>query len=84
MRISDNYLATINTFNPCYKAQIAALREVAKNRGCGIRIRGRLGENNPYRHLYARGGELYRWCAQDIKLEHSTRVDVYLRPPTRR
>jgi hypothetical protein len=41
-------------------------------------IRGRLGKNNRHAHLYAKGGELYRRCAQTIKLEHASRYDIYI------
>ena len=41
-------------------------------------IRGRLGKNNPHAHLYRYGGPLYRHCAQDIRLEHSQRYDLYI------
>ena len=42
-------------------------------------VRGRLGKNNPNAHLYRRGGSLYRSTSQDIRHEHATRFDVYLR-----
>jgi hypothetical protein len=43
-----------------------------------LRVRGRLGKNNPNAHLYRRGGPFYRWSSQDYKLEHSERVDIYV------
>ena len=42
-----------------------------------IRIRGRLGRNNPYAYLYRRGGKLYRSSSQDIRVEHAQSIDVY-------
>lgn len=43
-----------------------------------VRVRGRLGKNNPNAHLYRLGGPLHRSTSQDIKLEHAARVDVYI------
>jgi hypothetical protein len=43
-----------------------------------IRIRGRLGKDNPNAKLYRVGGPLKRYSAQEIKLEHAQRVDVYV------
>ena len=79
MRYSPLFLVTIDTSDVNYDAQVKLCRAIAKNRGCGLRLRGRLGQNNPNRALYAVGGSLYRPCAQDIRLEHATRVDVYLK-----
>lgn len=42
-----------------------------------IKVRGRLGSNNPYASLYAKGGLLWRSSSQDIRPEHSSRFDVY-------
>jgi hypothetical protein len=79
MRKSQNFLVTIDASSPSYDEQVALCRVIAKNHGCGLRLRGRLGQNNPNRALYAAGGSLYRPSSQDIRLEHATRVDVYLR-----
>jgi hypothetical protein len=79
MRKSQNFLVTIDASSPSYDEQVALCRVIAKNHGCGLRLRGRLGQNNPNRALYAAGSSLYRPCSQDIRLEHATRVDVYLR-----
>ena len=79
MRYSNNFLVTIDASSPSYDEQVALCRVIAKNHGCGLRLRGRLGQNNPNRALYAVGGSLYRPCSQDIRLEHATRVDVYLK-----
>jgi len=43
-----------------------------------MRIRPRLGKNNPNAKLYRRGGVHYRSSALDIKPEHGTRFDVYV------
>lgn len=43
-----------------------------------IRVRGRLGKNNPNAELYRYGGKLHTWTSQDIKIEHSQRVDIYV------
>jgi len=42
-------------------------------------IRPRLGRGSPFKHLYARGGPLYRVSSQTIKREHGSRFDLYLR-----
>ena len=43
-----------------------------------IRVRGRLGKSNPNAELYSVGGKLHTWTSQDIKLEHSQRMDIYV------
>ena len=49
-----------------------------------LRVRGRLGKNSPYRDMYASGngerprGEYWRFSAQDVRLEHADRIDIYL------
>jgi len=79
MRYSQNFLVTIDASSPSYDEQIALCRVIAKNHGKGLRIRGRLGQNNPNRDLYAAGGSLYRPCCLDIQIQHAARVDVYLK-----
>jgi hypothetical protein len=79
MRYSQNFLVTIDASSPSYDEQIALCRVIAKNHGKGLRIRGRLGQNNPNRNLYAVGGSLYRPCCLDIQIQHAARVDVYLK-----
>lgn len=54
------------------------IRKTLKNPR-GLRIRGRLGKDNPYAYLYRQGGELYRGCAQDIRIEHAQSIDVYFK-----
>lgn len=46
-------------------------------------VRGRLGKNSPFKHLYAVGGPLKRYFSQTIRPEHASRFDVYLQPYTR-
>ncbi len=43
-----------------------------------LRVRGRLGKDNPNAHLYRLGGPLHRFTSQDIRVEHSERVDIYI------
>lgn len=76
---SRNFLMTLVPKAPGYEAMVRTLRQGARASGRGIRIRGRLGKNNPHRHLYAVGGSLYRPSSQDIRIEHSVRVDIYLK-----
>jgi len=79
MRYSQNFLMTLDPAADDYALRLEQARSFARVCGKGLRIRGRLGQNNPNRDLYAVGGSLYRSCAQDIRLEHATRVDVYLK-----
>ena len=79
MRYSPLFLVTLDPSDVNYDAQVKLCRAIAKNRGCGLRIRGRLGQNNPNRALYAVGGSLYRPSSRDIRLEHAASVDVYLK-----
>ena len=43
-----------------------------------IRVRGRLGKDNPNAKLYRQAGPLHRYSSQDIRVEHATRVDIYV------
>ena len=81
------YQFTVNHHDPIQMNSVQALRrevrEYNKSRPADsprkrVRVRGRLGPNNPHRDLYRRGGPLYRWSSQDYKLEHSVRADVYV------
>jgi hypothetical protein len=78
-RHSRNFLMCLDPQASNFDHLVASLRRVARVSGRGIRIRGRLGKNNPHRHLYAVGGSLYRSSSQDIRIEHSVRVDIYLK-----
>lgn len=92
-RFSEGYMFTLPTNEIDTSDMLKQVRYRAKElnksqvfdpaKGYKVRyrvlLRGRLGKNNPNAYLYARGGKLYRLSSQDIKIEHSTRVDVYLR-----
>jgi hypothetical protein len=56
--------------------------EAKEKHGKNLRIRPRLGKDNPNKHLYAKGGPLKRSSSQDIKPEHGTRFDAYSRKKT--
>ena len=43
-----------------------------------VRVRGQLGKNSEFKHLYAVGGPLHRRTAQDIRIEHADRLDIYV------
>jgi hypothetical protein len=43
-----------------------------------IRVRGRLGKDSPHAGLYRQGGPLHRYSSQEIRVEHSERVDIYV------
>jgi len=94
MRYSDSYKFTVNSREDQRvkdlrrKCRLLNLYERAKElveesnssykTRYKIRVRGRLGQNSPYKSLYAVGGSLYRMSAQDIRPEHSARFDVYM------
>lgn len=91
-RRSEDYICTLSTYDEEKIAAIREmvrqsnlLNRLANKRdrwgrliAYKLRVRGRLGKNNPNRHLYAVGGSLHRMSAQDIKREHATRFDLYL------
>lgn len=86
-RTSEDYISTIDLSSDNALLEIQAIKnlvkKVNKRAACCesryfVRVRGRLGKNSPYAPLYAQGGPLHRGCAQDIKLEHSVRADVYV------
>ncbi len=68
------YLGTVHTNDPDYEKKVKELK--AKAPMGGTRVRGR-SPKPEFKHLYKRGGKLYRSTSQDIKPEHSDRVDVY-------
>lgn len=79
-RQSNNYVATSTTYNDALALR-AQLRKnqamLAPDSKFAIRIRPRLGKNNPAAHMYSRRGDLHKLSSQDIKPEHGTRFDVY-------
>jgi hypothetical protein len=79
MRYSQNFLMTLDPAADDYALRLEQARSFARVSGKGLRIRGRLGQNNPNRDLYAVGGSLYRPCCLDIQIQHAARVDVYLK-----
>ena len=86
-RISDLKLAMKirNAYKKALELEGKVTDFYEQGRRYRVRVRGRLGKNNPNRHLYASGrgkikprGPLYRWTSQDIRPEHATRFDVYV------
>lgn len=82
-RQSNNYVATSTTYNDALALR-AQLRKnqamLAPDSKFAIRIRPRLGKNNPAAHMYSRRWvptAVHRLSKQDIKPEHGTRFDVY-------
>lgn len=67
------YLTTIHKDDPEYDKKIGDLKKTNK-----LRIRGRDAAPE-HKEKYRKGGALYRPSSQDIKPEHSRRVDVYTR-----
>ena len=78
-RYSGNFIVTLDPKSDDFEILVKRIRETARKCGRGIRVRGRLGRNNPNRGLYAVGGPLWRCSSQDIRIEHSVRVDIYLK-----
>jgi len=72
---TDTYIGTISKDDPDYDKKLADMKKKAVG---GHRVRGR-APLDKFKHLYKRGGEHYRMTSQDIKPEHSARVDVYSR-----
>ena len=79
MRKSQNFLMTLDRAADDYELRVEQARNFARVSKLGLRLRGRLGQNNPNRALYAVGGSLYRPSSQDLRLEHAARIDVYLK-----
>jgi len=83
---TSSYVDTLSTSDPSFQATIDLIRATVRkgNKRPGqkyrVRVRGRLGRNNPYAPLYGAAGPLHRYCAQEIKVKHSSRVDVYIAP----
>ncbi len=86
MKRSSSYEFTVSTAD---HRSIGILRAYAKmvnsfrnrdgdDRRLRVKVRPRLGQNNPNARLYAKGGPLYRWSSMNIRKEHGTRFDVYL------
>ena len=83
---TKTYFDTMETSDPQFQHTIdvirGTLRKINKrNRVIGgpqffLRVRGRLGKNNPYADLYKPGGKFYR--PYDINLGHSVRADLYI------
>jgi hypothetical protein len=71
---TTDYLGTVDRDDPDYEKKIGELKKKHK-----LRIRGRLGKDNPNAPLYRQGGKHYRSSSLDVKPEHSKRVDVYTR-----
>jgi len=74
---TDTYIGTIHKDDPDYDKKLSAMKSKAVG---GHRVRGR-APLDKYKHLYQKSGELHRHSSQDIKPEHSARVDVYSRKP---
>jgi hypothetical protein len=89
MRHTKSYLDTVHMDDPVAVATIDQYRQAIRRsnqyfKKIGdptrhfLRLHPRLGKNNPHAHFYAVGGPLHRYCAMDIKLEHASRVDLYV------
>lgn len=77
---TDTYIGTVHTDDPDHARKVAEFKKQAVG---GSRVRGRAPKPE-HKHLYQKGGALHRPTSQDIKPEHSSRVDVYSRKPMRK
>lgn len=86
MKRTDTYVDTVDMNDPSAVHYIALVRKTVRlsNRRSDqkffVRVRGRLGKNNPNAELYRVGGPLYQPACEDIKLQHATRADIYISP----
>lgn len=86
MKRTDTYVGTVDLNDPRAINYIALVRKTVRlsnkrtDQKFFVRVRGRLGKNNPYSHLYRVGGALCQPACEDIKLEHATRADIYISP----
>ena len=72
---SKNYIGTVTDINdPMIQIARKTLRA---NKFGGIRIRARLGKDNPAAPRYHRGGDLFRMSCVDYRKEHGVRWDIY-------
>ena len=86
MRHSGNYIGTLSSYDEAKigaaRAEIAIRNALSKLKGSDkrwrLRVRPRLGKNNPNKHLYAKHGPLWRYSSQDIRREHGARFDMYV------
>jgi hypothetical protein len=81
--VDNNLHWKIGLIRKVIKNSNKKLRSAGKDEQFFVRVRGRLGKNNPNAPLYHVGGELYQPYSEDIKLQHATRVDVYVSQRTR-
>jgi hypothetical protein len=84
MTRTKSYVMTISLDDPEFTRKVDLIRRTVRwmdeksDTKHFIRVRGRLGKNSKFAHLYAVGAELHRYHSQDIKLEHSERADIYV------
>ena len=87
MKRSSSYEFTVSTADHqsigilrAYAKMVNDIRKTLRgeDRRLRVKVRPRLGRNNPHAHLYAVGGPLKRYSSQNIRKEHGTRFDVYL------
>jgi len=74
---SELYIGTVHKDDPDYDKKVGEMKKKAVG---GHRVRGR-APLAKFKHLYKKGGELHTMTSQDVKPEHSARVDVYSRKP---
>lgn len=79
---TKNYRCTIKSLNSkllkSVRKEVAELNSKPKAKyKYSVRVRGRLGKNNPNAELYGADGPLS--YARDVRMEHASRFDVYVR-----
>ena len=89
MERTDSYHFTVDN-DPAGHVKISALRGEIKTFNAfrkrvglhgrfRVMLHGRLGKNSPYGHLYRRGGAHWVDAVNgNIRLEHASRIDVYV------
>lgn len=86
MNRTDTYLDTVDLNDPNAMHYIALVRKTVRqsNRRTDqkffVRVRGRLGKDNPKAELYRVGGPKWRRTSLDIDLQDATRADIYISP----
>lgn len=75
------YIGTVDLSGMTMETRLAtvkALKSLFKNER-GLRIRGRLGKNNPFASQYRKNGYLYRSDMMDYRPEHCQSADLYFK-----
>ena len=78
---SPAYIGTVDLSGMTMETRLAtvkALKSLFKNER-GLRVRGRLGKDNPFAGQYRMNGPLYRSIMMDYRPEHCQSADLYFK-----